>query len=139
MMNLAIFYPWLKAVHVASAIVFTGGVLAVATLLAAISIEAVNTTILVRRLRRWDYSVTAPALIISFACGLTLAFNGQWFGATWLHVKLLLALVLACIHGFQAAYLRRLACGATVVQRQSIPLVLVCCVTTIAVLAVVKP
>ncbi|EIW8484052.1 TPA: CopD family protein [Klebsiella aerogenes] len=138
-MNVAILYPWLKAAHVASAIVFVGGALAVATLLATVSAEAVKATTLAHRLRRWDYKITAPALIISFACGLILAFNAQWFGAAWLHAKLLLALVLACIHGAQAGCLRRIACGATLVQRQLIPLTLVCCVTAIAVLAIVKP
>lgn len=138
LMNLAALYPWLKAIHLASAIVFAGGVLAVAMLLAAAPDDAASASTLARNVRRWDHAVTAPALFIAFACGLTLAISGQWFGAAWLHAKLVLVLVLAGIHGFQAGLLRRLAGGATVGRRRLIPLVLVC-VTAIAILAVVKP
>ncbi|MBB5018976.1 putative membrane protein [Chitinivorax tropicus] len=131
-------YPWLKAVHLAAAIIFASGVLAVAMLLAAMLADTASTALLARAVRRWDQVVTGPALFIALACGLVLAVNGHWFDAAWLHVKLVFVMVLASIHGYQAGLLRRLVGGAALRRRRSMPLVLIC-TTAIAVLAVVKP
>lgn len=137
-MSLFPLYPWLKAAHLASALVFAGGVLAVDMLLATVPASGESTSAVARGVRKWDHAVTAPALFLAFICGLALAIGGQWFGAVWLYAKLFLVLVLAGIHGFQAGRLRRLAGGAAVRRWRSMPLVLVC-VTAIALLAVVKP
>lgn len=136
-MNLAEVYPWLKALHVASALIFVGGVFSAAIFLGAVSSEAIDRSV-VRAIRRWDQAVTVPAMLLVWAFGLTLASSGAWLGNGWLSAKLVLVLVLSAIHGVQSGRLRRLEAGA-VSHRFSLPPLIAGCVAGIAVLAVLKP
>jgi protoporphyrinogen IX oxidase len=135
--SLAGLYPWLKALHVASAIIFAGGVLAVSVLLAAAP-AGTGSSPLAGAVRRWDQTVTMPAMLLVWAFGLALASTGHWFSDLWLQAKLVLVVVLSGIHGLQSGRLRRLAGGAAVRPWRPAPLVLAC-IVAIAVLAVIKP
>lgn len=137
-MNMAEIYPWLKGLHVASALVFVGGVFAVSTFLAVVPAEPAASVPLARGIRRWDQAVTTPAMLLVWAFGLTLALSGDWLADGWLQAKLVLVVALSGIHGVQSGRLRRLAGGTASLGRGWSPLILAC-VIGIAVLAVVKP
>ena len=128
---------WLKALHVAAAITFVGGVLGAAVFLAAAQPGHAETA---RAIHRWDRTVTTPAMLLAWALGLALALRGGWFHGGWLFAKLAFVIALSGLHGVQSAKLRRLAGGlaATTPPRLVAPLV-VGCTVAIAILAVVKP
>ena len=51
--------------------------------------------------------VTTPALVLVWVLGLTLAHQGGWFAAGWLHAKIALVVLLSALHGVVAARWRR--------------------------------
>ena len=132
-MSSADIYPWLKALHVAAALIFVGGVLSVSVFLHASKDAAAARTV-----RHWDQRVTAPAMLLVWALGLALGLTGHWFADLWLQAKLVLVLVLSGIHGVQSGRLRKLAGGKEIAAPRTGWLVLGC-VVAIAVLVVIKP
>jgi protoporphyrinogen IX oxidase len=137
-MILAELYPWIKAIHVAAALTFGGGVLAVAVFFAAVRVAPGYAKSLGEHVRCWDRLVTTPAMLLVWALGLLLASAGHWFGAGWLNVKLCLVVLLSGIHGVQSGYLRRLSGGAAGQPWRVAPLILIL-IVAIAILVVVKP
>ncbi|MBN9474575.1 MAG: hypothetical protein ABS43_29920 [Bordetella sp. SCN 67-23] len=139
-------YLWLKAAHLTALMIWIGGMLAVALVLRATSprreeLRASGALPLLGTVRRWDHYVTSPAMLLAWALGLTLAFQGGWFGQPWLWAKLILALLLAAVHG-------RLAGGLRKRLRDDIPVVatwrhapgaILALVAAIVALVVVKP
>ena len=137
-------YLWLKALHVAAAITFVGGVLANAALLPLLAEgESVSRDRqqLVRGLRDWHRLVTTPAMVVVWALGLGLALRGGWFPFLWLEAKLVLVVVLSAVHGVQSGTLRRLAGGSAprLGRMRYGGVVIVGLATAIAILVVVKP
>jgi putative membrane protein len=104
-------YDLVTLVHVSADIVFVAGLLTAALVLAALSFQAAPTLAkeqrLVAGLRRWHRVVTAPALLLAWACGIWLALQAGWFHSGWLHAKLVLVLALSALHGVLAGALRR--------------------------------
>lgn len=137
-MSLGEIYPWLKAVHVAAALAFVGGVLAVSVFLRAACDGDFPRKQMARRVRRWDRMVTTPAMLLVWGLGLTLATTGQWFAAGWLQAKFALVLALSSLHGVQSGRLRRLAGGAAG-RPMPTAVIAIACTVGIAILAVVKP
>jgi uncharacterized membrane protein len=131
-------YPWLKAAHVACALLFVGGVVAGGLLLAAERATTDQGAAFATVLRRWDRVVTTPAMLGVWAFGIGLASAGGWFTSGWLQTKLVLVVLLSAIHGLQSGQIRRLAVGTDVRPLQAAALV-VPSVIAIAVLAVIKP
>lgn len=135
-------YPWLKALHVAAALTFVGGVLAVSVLLAALPADPATASLFARPfaqgVRRWDQAVTTSAMLLVWTLGLILATSGHWFTDTWLQIKFAFVLVLSGLHGVQSGRLRRLAAGSAVRPLRTAPIVLAC-VAVIALMAVAKP
>lgn len=108
-------YLLLKALHVAAAITFVGGVLAAAMLLGAIrglDVSSRDGRRVVQRLHRWQRSVTTPAMLVVWGLGMILAIEGGWFAYPWLQLKLVLVVLLSALHGVQSGMLRRSASGA---------------------------
>jgi len=143
-MNAAALYPWLKAVHVAAAIAFVGGVLAAAVTLRPLpgdDASALKETGTIRSLRGWHRNVTTPAMLIVWALGIMLAQQGGWFTSLWLQLKLALVVVLSAVHGVQSGALRRLAGGAAVHMQglRFSGLVTIVVVAGVAILAIIKP
>ncbi|MGU3780743.1 CopD family protein [Burkholderia metallica] len=95
-------YLWLKAVHVAAVVTFVGGLL-----MLAVGVRIANLAVH-RAVRRWDRTVTAPALALVWIAGIALALSGHWFGAVWLSVKLVVVAALSVLHGLLAGTLRRM-------------------------------
>jgi putative membrane protein len=133
----ATLYPWLKALHVAVAIVFAGGVLSVSVFLAAVA-GAADASEIARRVRSYDLAVMTPAMLLVWTFGLALAIGGQWFSELWLQAKLVFVVALSALHGVQSGRLRRLAGGAPVANLRLVPFVVVA-IAVVAVLAVAKP
>ncbi|MCA8020796.1 CopD family protein [Burkholderia metallica] len=95
-------YLWIKAVHVAAVVTFVGGLL-----MLAVGVRIANLAVH-RAVRRWDRTVTAPALALVWIAGIALALNGHWFGAAWLSVKFVVVAALSVLHGLLAGTLRRM-------------------------------
>jgi putative membrane protein len=137
-MTIADAYPWLKAAHVACALLFVGGIVAGGLLLAAGPAMADQGAAFATVLRRWDRVVTTPAMLGAWAFGIGLASAGGWFTSGWLQAKLVLVVLLSAIHGLQSGQIRRLAVETNVKPLWAAALV-VPSVIAIAVLAVIKP
>ncbi|RXT48399.1 CopD family protein [Bradyrhizobium betae] len=137
-MSLADYYIWLKAVHVAVALLFVSGVVATSLTLALLSTMPRESEKFVAGMRRYDRWVTVPAMIAVWLFGTGLAVSGSWFGQGWLSAKLGFVVLISGLHGVQSGRLRRLGAGASPVTVRSLPLVLFAAIA-IAVLAVAKP
>lgn len=139
-------YVWIKALHVAAAVTWIGGMLVVGVTLAGVALEkrtgAPVAPSLVGSVCRWDRWITSPAMLLTWAFGITVAMHGGWFAAPWLMIKLILVTVLSAVHGLLSGTLHRLshdtdrASGDAV--RFAAPATIVC-VVVIALLAVAKP
>ncbi len=136
-------YLWLKGLHVASVLLFIGGLIAETAFMATLPLDAALTAEqrhAASIVRSWDRRLTIPALLLAWGLGLTLALMQGWFPAAWLHVKLVFVLALSALHGMQSGTLRRLAAGSGRVRAQTVAvLVIVMSAISIAVLAVAKP
>lgn len=104
-------YLLIKAGHIVAVFVWTGGMLAMAALLAALRpVEGcflLPEARLLEAARRWQRRALTPAMLAAWGLGLTLAGSGHWFAAGWLHAKFALVLGLSALHGLLAASLRR--------------------------------
>jgi uncharacterized membrane protein len=138
-MNVANFYPWLKALHVASALVFLSGVVSVGVFLHMVKTDSPEIRTLAASIRRWDHVITTPAMLLVWALGLGIGGAGHWFNAPWLTVKLVFVVVLSALHGVQSGKLRRLCHGAPITPLHASLPIAVTCAVVIAILAVVKP
>ncbi|MEN8517231.1 MULTISPECIES: CopD family protein [Burkholderia] len=95
-------YLLLKAAHVVAVVTFVGGLL-----MLSVGIRIANLAVH-RAVRRWDRSVTVPALALVWITGIAIALSGHWFGAAWLSVKLAVVTALSALHGMLAGTLRRM-------------------------------
>ncbi|MGJ5066095.1 CopD family protein [Bradyrhizobium oligotrophicum] len=134
---------WLKALHVAAVLCWSGGLLAAAITIAAAATkaEAAGAATMVEIVSRWDRRVTTPAMLVVWGAGLALAMQGQWFGSLWLTIKLGIVVALSALHGVLAGTLRRLSRSETPAARwpSHMPPLIVGSTAAIAVLVVVKP
>ncbi|MGY6283960.1 CopD family protein [Methylorubrum extorquens] len=128
-------YTWLKALHVACALLFVGGVVASSLVLVA-GREARARVAPVQR--RWDRLITVPAMLGVWAFGISLATSGGWFTYGWLQAKLVLVVLLSAVHGLQSGQIRRLTAATDVKPLRAAALVIPS-VIAIAILAVLKP
>lgn len=136
-------YVWLKALHVAAVLCWSGGMLAAAVTLAvhAAKADAPGSKVMIETVSRWDRLVTTPAMLIVWGAGLALAMQGEWFGSLWLTIKLGIVVGLSALHGVLAGMLRRLARFEAPVPRwfAHVPPLIVGSAAAIAVLVIVKP
>jgi putative membrane protein len=105
-------YPWLKAFHIVAVISWMAGMLYLPRLFVYHtaaepgSVQSETFKVMERRLLR---AIINPAMVATWVLGLWLAWDGSWFGAGWLNVKLALVLALSAIHGFYARWVRDFA------------------------------
>jgi uncharacterized membrane protein len=100
-------YVWIKALHVAAAMVFFGGTLALCVLRRTLNGPADAAAI--QRVLQWNRNIVTPAMLAVWALGLTLAGQGGWFTSTWLQAKLALVLAVTAIHGIESGRMRRMS------------------------------
>jgi putative membrane protein len=139
-------YLWLKAFHVAAVIGWMGGMLNSLLFIAMLATRspqrATAEARMIEMIRGWDRMVTTPAMLLTWALGLTMAIQAEWFPARWLMVKLVFVAALSALQGAQSGVLRRMARTTNrsppACLRYSAPAVWVA-IAAIAVLAVVKP
>jgi len=135
-------YEWLKALHVAAVLCWSGGLLVAAVTVAAYATKAEAAgAAIIEIVGRWDRRVTTPAMLVVWGAGLALAMQGQWFGSLWLTIKLGIVVALSALHGVLAGMLRRLARSEAPTPHwlSHMPPLIVGCAAAIAVLVVVKP
>lgn len=106
------FYPWLKALHVIAVMSWMAGMLYLPRLFvyhtaAEIgSVQSETFKVMERRLLR---AIINPAMIVTWATGLWLAWRGFQFSGGWLHAKIALVIILSAAHGYFSASVRRFA------------------------------
>lgn len=139
-------YLWLKALHVAAAAIWIGGLLIAALAVgAASSMEARpdgERRGWLDRVRRWDRRVTSPAMLAVWGLGLAMAIQGGWFASRWLMAKLAVVLALSALHGLLSGSLRRAAKEGGLTPHaatRNAGSATIVAVLTIAILAVTKP
>jgi putative membrane protein len=59
--------------------------------------------------RRLLRAIINPAMVISWALGLWLAWSGGWYASGWLQAKIVLVLLMSGLHGFLARCVREFA------------------------------
>jgi protoporphyrinogen IX oxidase len=109
---MATLYPWLKALHVIAVIAWMAGMLYLPRLFVYHceaergSRQSETFKVMERRLLN---AIINPAMVLSWALGLWLAWNGGWYTAGWLQVKVALVLLMSGLHGFLARSVREFA------------------------------
>jgi putative membrane protein len=138
-------YEWLKAFHVIAIIAWMAGMLYLPRLFVYHceaepgSRQSETFKVMERRLLK---AIITPAMVVSWALGLWLAWKGGWYTAGWLQAKVVLALMLSALHGFYVRWARAFAADLNPhTQRfyriiNEVPTILM---IGIVVLAVVKP
>ena len=100
-------YLWFKAVHVMAVISWMAGMLYLPRLFVYHcgaepgSRQSETFKVMERRLLR---GIINPAMIVTWALGLWMIYDGGWISAHWLHVKLLLVVALSGLHGMLARW-----------------------------------
>jgi putative membrane protein len=100
-------YLWIKAVHVMAVISWMAGMLYLPRLFVyhcgaeAGSRQSETFKVMERRLLS---GITNPAMVVSWALGLWMIYNGGWISAHWLHLKLTLVVALSGFHGALARW-----------------------------------
>jgi protoporphyrinogen IX oxidase len=142
---MAAFYPWIKALHIVAVIAFMAGILYLPRLFvyhARAEKGSSEATTFVVMERRLDQAIMRPALILTWASGLFLAWTGEFIGAHWLHAKFALVVLMTANYFYLVAARHALARGES--RRSSrffkfineIPTLLM---IAIVILVVVKP
>ncbi|MCJ2059928.1 protoporphyrinogen oxidase HemJ [Methylobacterium sp. J-048] len=106
-------YDWLKAGHVISLIAWMAGMLYLprlfvyhASLPSGSEAQAATFKVMERRLLK---AIMNPALIATWAFGLTLAWMSGYYASPWLQAKFLLVLAMSGIHGWLARMVKDFA------------------------------
>jgi putative membrane protein len=105
-------YLYLKALHIVAVISWMAGMLYLPRLFVyhadavAGSEQSETFKVMERRLLKF---IMTPAMIVTWLVGIVLVVDGQWFGATWFHVKLALVLVMTILQGLFTHWARDFA------------------------------
>jgi putative membrane protein len=97
------FYPWIKAFHVMAVIAWMAGMLYLPRLFVYHcdaepgSVQSETFKVMERRLLR---AITNPAMVVTWALGLWMAYEAGWLSVHWFQAKLLLVIALSAIHGW---------------------------------------
>jgi putative membrane protein len=106
------FYPWAKAIHIIAVISWMAGMLYLPRLFVYHaeaekgSVQSETFKVMERRLLR---GIINPAMIVTWAFGLWLAWKGGWFSAGWLHAKLAAVILMSAVHGYLSGAVRKFA------------------------------
>ncbi len=108
----ASFYPWAKAIHVIAVIAWMAGMLYLPRLFvyhadaARGSVQSETFKVMERRLLR---GIINPAMTVTWAFGLWLAWTGFAFQGGWLHSKIALVVAMSAVHGYLSGAVRKFA------------------------------
>ncbi|MBB6179478.1 CopD family protein [Pseudorhizobium flavum] len=133
-------YFVLKSLHIISDIVWVGGMLVNAFVIAMVP-PTIRTGV-IAAVRPFDRRITTVAEGGAWLFGIILAIWYGWYATGWFGFKFLIVVMLSALHGMQAAWLRRMEADPHLdppaFVRVGMPIVLVS-VVAIVLLAVVKP
>ena len=105
-------YLWIKAAHVIAVIAWMAGMLYLPRLFVYHadaergSVQSETFKVMERRLYR---AIINPAMIVTWAAGLWLAWKGFGFSGGWLHGKIGLVFLMSGVHGYLGGAVRRFA------------------------------
>ncbi|MGQ3675414.1 protoporphyrinogen oxidase HemJ [Xanthobacter sp. TB0139] len=105
-------YLWIKALHVIAVIAWMAALLYMPRLMVYHSMAQVGSDksetfkVMERRLLK---AIANPAMIVAWAAGLFLAWDGGWFVDPWFHAKLLLVVLLSGMHGMMSRWVKDFA------------------------------
>ena len=105
-------YLWFKALHIMAVIAWMAGLFYLPRLFiyhydkAPGSESSETFKVMEGRLYRF---IMNPSMMIAWVFGLFIAWQGLWFGAGWLHVKLLAVIVLTVTHVYYGRAVRAFA------------------------------
>ncbi|WP_421725597.1 protoporphyrinogen oxidase HemJ [Bauldia sp.] len=105
-------YLWIKAAHVIAVIAWMAGMLYLPRLFVYHvsaepgSVQSETFKVMERRLLT---VIINPAMVVTWALGLWLAWDGAWFSSIWLHIKIALVIVLSGVHGLFSRWTREFA------------------------------
>lgn len=106
-------YDWIKALHVISLIAWMAGMLYLprlfvyhAGLPAGSAAQSATFKVMERRLLK---AIMTPAMIATWAFGLSLAWMSGFYAAPWLQAKFVLVLAMSGIHGWLARMVKDFA------------------------------
>lgn len=106
------FYEWMKAAHVIAVIAWMAGMLYLPRLFVYHasaergSAQSETFKVMERRLYR---AIVNPAMLVTWAAGMWLAWKGFGFSGGWLHAKIALVVVMSGVHGYLGGAVRRFA------------------------------
>lgn len=105
-------YPWMKALHIIAVIAWMAGMLYLPRLF-VYHADAPAGSDVSETFKRMEHRllrfIINPAMIVTWAAGLWLAWYGFGLNAGWLHAKITAVLVLSGVHGYFSASVRRFA------------------------------
>jgi putative membrane protein len=105
-------YPWAKAIHVIAVISWMAGMLYLPRLFVYHvdaekgSVQSETFKVMERRLLR---GIINPAMLVTWAFGLWLAWKGFGFHGGWLHTKIALVVAMSAVHGYLSGAVRKFA------------------------------
>jgi putative membrane protein len=105
-------FLWIKAVHIIAVIAWMAALLYLPRLLVyhcdapAGSRESETFKVMERRLLRY---IATPAMVVAWAAGLWLLYEGGMWRAGWMHGKLTLVVLLSAVHGLDAKWVKDFA------------------------------
>ena len=105
-------YAWIKAGHVIAVIAWMAGMLYLPRLFVYHcaaqrgSVQSETFKVMERRLLR---AIINPAMLVTWAFGIWLAWKGFAMQGGWLHAKIALVLAMSGMHGYLSAAVRKFA------------------------------
>lgn len=139
-------YLVLKSLHLAAVLIFVGGLMTLAVVTSGwvrvLVVLLPHEKSIGRAILRWDRYVTVPAMLATWAMGLSLAMIGVWHGQGWMLGKIALVVLLSGLHGLLRAKVKTRTDGMPTSgspwQKIS-PALIVVSLAAIAVLVTIKP
>ena len=105
-------YAWLKAFHIIAVIAWMAGMLYLPRLFVyhcdapPHSPQSETFKAMEQRLLKM---IINPAMVVTWALGLWLVWQGGWLTAPWLHAKIFFVVLLSSLHGFMVRWVRDFA------------------------------
>lgn len=107
-------YPWVKAAHVTFVIFWMAGLFLLPRFYVYHQEAAIGSPedrAWIERESRVRSIILTPAMLLVWALGLMLAFNGDAFSQGWFHAKLALVIALSAYQAWLGVYGKKLARG----------------------------
>ena len=105
-------YLWIKVGHIVSVVAWMAAMFYLPRLFvyhAGATVGSELSETLKTMERRLARAIMTPAMLATWAFGVALAIQGEWWRAGWLHGKLALVVALSGLHGYLLGQMKRFA------------------------------